>query len=137
MAAVILSATPYMGAAQIPHDWHTFAECVLDRESGATLDDPTSGLRAKNPRSSASGRWQFLDNAWRHGLAHMVAERLHDHGMPWREAKAERKKLRAKPIRYWPAWAQDAGFAAVIDTPNGWKHWHLPGSPCNTLRARH
>ena len=59
-------------AASVPNPWIKFSKCVLDRESGGTLTRKNSGEGAKNPRSSASGRWQFLDTHWRHGGSFMV-----------------------------------------------------------------
>ena len=131
IAATIISISPAYGAASaIPEHWGPVATCVSARESH-------HNYRARNPHSSAEGRWQFLDRSWRHGLAHMVAKRLHDYGLPWSKAKQHRQQLRTIRIQKWPAWAQDAGFAAVIDTPNGWTHWRLPGSRCNVLAVRH
>ena len=51
-----------VSASQIPSRWQRFARCVSERESHGNY-------RAKNPRSTAMGRWQFLDKAWRTGLS--------------------------------------------------------------------
>lgn len=118
-------------AARVPKKWRPFARCVLDRESGGTLERKNSGEGARNPRSSASGRWQFLDNNWRSGLAHMVRERLVDHGMPKSHAKEVRMELKSKPINKWDGHWQDIGFVAVIQE-GGWYHWR--GHSCNGLR---
>lgn len=109
-----------------PRAWWPFARCVADRESGGSP-------HARNPASSASGKWQFLDAQWRHGLAYMVRARLVEHGVPWREARRIRVQLHATPIHRWPERLQDVAFAAVITTPGGWRHWHLAGSRCNAL----
>lgn len=111
-------------AAALPTRWRAFGRCVAMRESHGNP-------RARNPRSSAQGRYQFLDRSWRHGLAHMVTERLRDHGMPRAEARALRAWLRAHEIAAWPARLQDVGFAAVV-TAGGWRHW-TGGHGCNAL----
>lgn len=118
-------------AASIPSPWRPFAACVLDRESGGTLDRPYSGAGARNPSSSAQGRWQFLDNSWRRGLAYMTVHRLKDHGLPKPAAKTLREWLHDTPIAEWPAPYQDTGFVAVI-LSGGSHHWNGPG--CNGLK---
>lgn len=128
--------TPEQAASRVPADQRAFAACVLDRESGGTLGDPKSGLRARNASSSASGRWQFLDRQWRvnGGLEWMVAERLATHGMPAKAARKVRIRLGRTPIHRWPSWAQDAGFVAALNADgkwSGWRHWYQAGSRCN------
>ena len=118
-------------ASTIPKKWEPFAACVLDRESGATINNKNSGEGAKNPSSSASGRWQFLDNSWRDGLSHMVADQLKDHGMPKKEAKQVRLHLQSKPIAKWDGHFQDAGAIEVLQQ-GGWYHWK--GASCNSKR---
>lgn len=115
-------------AARIPDRLRPWASCVLARESGGTLDRPYSGAGARNPspNSSAQGRWQFLDNSWRHGLAYMVAGRLKDHGMPRDDARQLRIWLHDTPIAEWPAPYQDVGFVAVV-LSGGQHHWNGPG----------
>lgn len=138
--AVALHLSPIHKAAVIPQAWRPFAACVLKRESGGTLNNPKSGLRARNQSgSSGSGRWQFLDTAWRvrGGLHWMVWQRLVDHGMPRPKAKRIRERLAATPIYLWRSEFQDAGFVAVVTaSPNGWRHWSLAGSPCNRKAPR-
>ena len=113
-------------AADIPAAWETFAACVSDRESGGSYT-------ARNPTSSASGRWQFLDRSWRHGLAYMVAARLKAHGMAHADAREVREYLHDTPIAAWPGPYQDTGFIAVL-LSGGQHHWNGPG--CNGLAPR-
>ena len=119
-------------AAEVPKKHRAFSACVLDRESGGHLENTNSGEGARNPRSSASGRWQFLDNQWRDGLSHMVAGRLKDHGMPGSHAKSVRVYLEAKPINKWDGMWQDIGHNAVMEA-GGWYHWK-GGEGCNSKR---
>lgn len=120
------------GAAAIPSPYLSFARCVLERESGGTLSRIQSGVGARNPASSASGRWQFLDRSWRSGLSHMVAERLRDHGLSKADSKKVQGWLAAHPIYQWHGYYQNAGFVSVV-TEGGWRHWYQSGSPCNGL----
>ena len=119
-------------AASVPKKWIGFSKCVLDRESGGTLTRKNSGEGAKNPRSSASGRWQFLDTHWRHGGSFMVRDRLIDHGMPKDAAQKLRKHLGKTPIHKWDGWFQDTLFNEVI-ARGGWAHWS-GGGGCNSLK---
>lgn len=120
-------------AAKVPKRWQPFASCVLERESGADLKNKNSGEGARNPRSSASGRWQFL-GAWQEGLPFMVADQLRDHGMPKKEAKQVRVHLQSKPIAKWDGHFQDAGAIEVLQQ-GGWFHWRY-GDKCDGKRAR-
>lgn len=113
-------------ATILPPRWLPFARCVSARESGGSYS-------SRNPHSSAQGRWQFLDNAWRSPLAYMVAARLKHYGMPHAMARTIRIRLQHSEIATWPPRYQDIGFAAVI-TAGGAHHWALPGSPCEALR---
>jgi len=130
LAAVIHTSPVIVDqAADLPTSQEPFAACVARRESGGRPD-------ARNRSSSAQGKWQFLDNHWRHGLAHMTAWRLRDFGMTRTQARALRAWLRARPIAEWPEKYQDVAFAAVLNARgpwSGWRHWNLPGSTCNTL----
>ena len=119
-------------AAEVPKKHRAFSSCVLERESGGNLENTNSGEGAKNSRSSASGRWQFLDSNWREGLSHMVANRLRDHGMPGSHAKSVRVYLEAKPISKWDGMWQDIGHNAVMEA-GGWYHWK-GGEGCNSKR---
>jgi hypothetical protein len=114
-------------AAELPPQQEPFRECVVERESKG---DP----QARNSRSSASGKYQFLDSKWRRGLAHMVAKRLDAHGHPdWRSVRA---RLRATPIHRWDPMLQDVGFVAVLNADgkwSGWRHWYYAGHHCNRL----
>lgn len=116
-------------AAAIPHQYLSFARCVLDRESGGTLERIQSGVGARNPASSAAGRWQFLDRSWRSGLSHMVAERLIANGFPKAEGKKVRAWLAAHPIYQWHGYYQDTGFVAVV-TAGGSHHWNGGSHSC-------
>lgn len=116
-----------VAASAIPKRWQRFAACVSERESHGNY-------RAKNPRSTAMGRWQFLDRAWRTGLSYMVRDRLIAHGTPKAHANSIQRKLAKTPIQKWAPWAQDAGFVAVItsDEGRGWMHWSN-GGRCDRL----
>lgn len=119
-------------AATIPPKWRPWAACVLDRESGGTLDRPQSGSGARNPKSSASGRWQFLQSSWGRGLPYMVRDQLVQHGYPKAQAHNVRRWLSTHPISQWPGQFQDMGFIEVVER-GGWHHWSLPGSRCQSL----
>lgn len=125
-AAVI----PVAAVSRIPDRWSRFAHCVSLRESH-------HNYRAKNRTSSASGRWQFLDRAWRKSLSYMVRDRLIEHGTPKAHANSIQRKLAKTPIQKWAPWAQDAGFVAVITSDNGrgWRHW-ANGGKCDRLAVR-
>ena len=119
-------------SARVPERWKPFASCVLDRESGGTLDNVQSGVRARNPRSSASGRWQFLNSQWNHGLPYAVSRELKRNGMPKEHAKKIRIELQQRPIHTWHGYWQDIGFVATV-TDGGWFHWN-GGNGCNSKR---
>jgi hypothetical protein len=112
-------------ASRIPGPLRPFADCVSDRESGGSYT-------SRNPTSSASGRWQFLDTSWRvHGGIHyMVTARLRGHGLPAAAAGDVRAFLRDTPIHKWPGPYQDTAFVAVI-LSGGWHHWK--GAHCDRL----
>lgn len=120
-------------AAEIPKKWKPFASCVLDRESGGTLDKVQSGSGARNPNSSASGRWQFLQSSWGQSLPYMVAKELKDNGLPKGQAVEVRMELQDRPIHKWHGYWQDIAFVAVVTEPRGWIHWS-GGSGCNSKR---
>lgn len=113
-------------ASRIPSRWRAFERCVAQRESHRNP-------KARNPRSSAQGTYQFLDRSWRSGLAFMVAGRLRDNGATKRQAKAVRVWLQSREIARWPATYQTIGFVAVV-TAGGSYHWRLAGSPCEAYR---
>ena len=129
-AGSVVTAHATTSASQIPKRWQKFARCVSERESHGNY-------RAKNPRSTAQGRWQFLDKAWRTGLSYMVRDRLIAHGTPKAHANSIQRKLAKTPIQKWAPWAQDAGFVAVItaDEGRGWRHWSN-GGKCDRLAVR-
>ena len=112
-------------AGRIPAAWEPFRACVVARESQG---DPT----AENRASSAQGKYQFLDNVWRHGAGWNVYHRLRDAGMPRSQARRILTRLHATPIKRWREQYQDAAFAFVILIPRGWRHW-AGGHGCNTL----
>jgi hypothetical protein len=123
-------------ASTVPSRWRAFAQCVLSRESGATLDRPQSGVGAQNPSSSASGRWQMLDaSGWRDGGAWNVHKRLVRFGVPKSQAREVRVYLSRTPIHRWHGiWQDTAAIEALED--GGWRHWYLAGSRCNGLVPR-
>jgi hypothetical protein len=116
-------------AATIPPQHRQWAACVLDRESGGTLDRPQSGSGARNPASSAQGRWQFLNNNWQRGLSFMVRDRLVQFEMPKQQAAAVRRYLGARPIASWDGWYQDIGFNEVVER-GGAHHWNGGSHSC-------
>lgn len=113
-------------AAEFPRSIQGFASCVLARESGGTLDERQSGSGARNPTSSASGRWQFLNNAWNDSLPYMVADRLVRFGLPRPDARKIRIALQDTPIYEWHGYFQDIGFLEVVSR-GGRHHWDGPG----------
>jgi hypothetical protein len=122
-------------AATVPARWRAFAQCVLDRESGASLDRPQSGVGARNPSSSASGRWQMLDaSGWRSGGAWMVQKRLVRFGAPRSQARAVRVYLQRTPISKWDGLWQDVAAFESLES-GGWRHW-ANGDRCDGLAAR-
>ena len=112
-------------AGQIPAAWQPFRDCVVKRESNGNP-------RAQNPISSAQGKYQFLDNAWRHGAGWNVYKRLRDAGMSRATALPILRELHATPIKRWREAYQDAAFAFAILVPGGWRHWS-GGRGCNSL----
>jgi hypothetical protein len=99
--------------------WERWRTCVVARES---RDNP----RAANRSSSARGLYQFLDNAWRTSLTHML---MPEH----RDERATVKALRAKPIHHWPRYWQDAAFWTVLRHGKGAHHWAY-GSSCTSVK---
>lgn len=118
-----------LSAATVPRSLRPWAACVLNRESGGTLNDRTSGQGARNPVSSASGRWQFLDTSWRSGLSFMVRDRLIRFGMPKAQAREVRLYLGARPISEWHGLWQDIGFLEVM-ARGGKHHWSGGSHSC-------
>ena len=118
-------------ASNPPRRWLPFVQCVLHRESGATLDRRQSGAGARNA-SGAAGRWQFMPD-WRHGLPFMVRDRLVRFGLPNAQAMKVRVWLSAHPINQWPGVYQDMGAFEVLER-GGSYHWKLAGSTCEAYR---
>lgn len=120
-------------AAAFPLSIRAFASCVLDRESGGRLDARQSGSGARNPSSSASGRFQFLQSSWGQSLPYMVRDRLVRYGLSKAQGKKVRVYLQGRPIYQWNGLYQDIGFLEVIHR-GGSHHWALAGSPCERWR---
>lgn len=126
------SVSAVRDASTVPSRWRAFAECVLHRESGATLDRPQSGVGARNPSSSASGRWQMLDaSGWRSGGAWNVQKRLVRYGVPRSQAADVRQYLAARPIHTWNGIWQDVAAFETLES-GGWRHW-ANGDRCDRL----
>ena len=117
-------------ARDIPNEWEDFQECVAARESSGRYN-------AQNPVSSAQGKYQFLDNKWRHGGAWNVWKRLIRYGYDKDTAKRVRERLMDTPIKKWRPVYQDILFAEALLSGQGfgWKHWYHPGSKCNQMVA--
>jgi len=125
------SISAVRAASSAPPRWRAFAECVLHRESGASLNRPQSGAGALNA-SNHAGRWQFAAN-WRHGLPYMVRDRLIRFGATHKQARTVRVWLSGHPIQQWPGLYQDMGAFEVMER-GGSFHWKLAGSRCEVLR---
>lgn len=119
-------------ASTVPARWRAFAECVLRRESGATLDRVQSGAGALNTAGSgAAGRWQLM-RPWNDGGAWNVQKRLVRFGVPKAQAREVRVYLQRTPIHRWHGvWQDMAAFEALES--GGWRAWYLAGSRCNAL----
>jgi hypothetical protein len=86
---------------------HPFLTCVRQHESDRGPYPHINGYRAKNPRSTASGAYQFLDTTWRN-----VAPKVGG-GQSARAMDA-------------PTWVQDDAAMWMIN--NGWKSaWNGTG----------
>jgi hypothetical protein len=100
-----------------------FRRCVMSRESHYNY-------RAKNPRSSAMGAYQLLDSKWRDSLVWMMraeSKKTKDGLLP------EIKRLKHKPLQKWSRYWQDRAFWTAYQKGDGWRHWYLAGSFCNSL----
>lgn len=113
-------------ASTVPHSLRRWAACVIDRESGGDIDRIQSGVGARNPSSSAAGRFQFLDTSWRQGLSFMVRDRLIRFGLPKAQAREIRRFLGARHIATWHGYWQQIGFLEVVHR-GGSFHWRGPG----------
>lgn len=110
----------YRGEHYNPQRWEAFRLCVIRRES-------RGDYRAANPRSSARGAYQFLDNSWRESLVWMLLPEHRELGLA-----DQVKELRDKPIHRWNRYWQDAAFWTVINAkPGNWQHWR--GGSCDRL----
>ena len=110
-------------AATFPPSIRPFAACVIHRESKGSLDQRQSGSGARNPSSSAQGRWQFLNNDWQHSLPWHVRDRLVQFGMPKAEANKIRRYLDRREIATWDGLWQDIGFIETMER-GGKFHWN-------------
>lgn len=128
-------ATVVERARRIPDRLRPWAECVIRRETGGKLSNPRSREDARNPASSAQGRWQFLDISWRQngGIHFIVSKRLRQFGLPRAAAKPLRGYLSDTPIASWPGEYQDVAFVGVV-LSGGWHHW--TGAHCDRLAPR-
>jgi hypothetical protein len=86
---------------------HPFLTCIRHHESDRGAYPHTNGYAAENPRSSASGAYQYIDSTWR-----TVSAQAGHPGY-----------ARAK---YAPAWVQDAVTLWVYDH-GGAGHWRGTG----------
>ncbi len=118
-------------AATVPASFRSWAKCVVHRESGGTLTDRTSGLRALNS-SYHQGRFQFSRDG-NHGGPYRVRDQLVDAGLSRQDAREVRIYLSGRPIWKWPAGDQDALFIEAVQQ-GGSHHWSLRGSSCEALR---
>lgn len=121
-------ASKIRAAATVPPKHRAWAECVLRRESGGVLHNKQSREDARNPNSTASGRWQFLQ-AWQHGGSFMVRDRLIKFGVPKQNAKRVRQYLGNTPIYKWDGFWQDVLFNEVIER-GGKHHWNGGNYSC-------
>jgi hypothetical protein len=96
--------------------------CIMQRESNFRYT-------AKNPTSSASGAYQFLDSKWRRGLVHMMLAESRQ----TRDGLASQiRGLMHVPIRKWSRYYQDRAFYTAYRHGKGAKHWaaQIPGTGC-------
>ena len=120
------SVSAVRDASRVPSRLARWEACVANRESHRNP-------KARNPRSSAQGTYQFLDRLWRTSLAAQVAARLRDHGLPRTQSRLVRDYLTGHEIATWPAVYQTIGFIEV-NQRGGAYHWRLAGSRCEGLR---
>jgi hypothetical protein len=101
--------------------WEPFRRCVVHRES-------RGDYRARNPKSSAAGAYQFLSSQWTQSLVWMLRP----------EFGQRVERLRKVALHRWPALYQDAAFFTVVSRTDGrgWRHWYHPSSPCNRLAVK-
>ena len=94
-------------------------EAIGRRESGFSY-------RAKNRNSSASGFYQFLDSSWRVPLTRALRPEIQKR---YPEKLEMLNELDQVPMRYWPAFYQDAAFYTVVVRDGGIRHWApVPGA---------
>ena len=88
-------------------------EAIGRRESGFSYT-------AKNPTSSASGFYQFLDRSWRVPLTKALRPEIRKN---YPEKLEMLNELDQVPMRYWPKFYQDAAWYTVVVRDNGIRHW--------------
>lgn len=106
-AIVIDNVTKAVDAHRRDVQRHPFLVCIRHHESDRGPYPHTNGYGAENPRSSASGAYQFIDGTWRNASAQA--------GFPGYS--------RAK---YAPWFVQDAVILHVINN-GGRSHWNGAG----------
>lgn len=126
------SVSAIRAASTVPARWRAFAACVLDRESGGTLDRAQSGVGALNG-SGAAGRWQML-RPWQSGGAWNVQKRLVRFGVPRAQAVKVRVYLTGTPIYRWAGVYQDMAAFEAMES-GGWRAW-ANGDHCDALVPR-
>ena len=95
-------------------------EAIMRRESRFNYN-------AKNPTSSASGAFQFLDSQWRESLVHILRPEIKKNYPARRETL---ESLTGKPLHKWPAFYQDAAWYTVVVKHDGLKHWSPVPASC-------
>lgn len=131
LAAILTATPPHQSAPQpaLPARytgiWHNPDDedrrsCIVHRES-------RGDYRARNPRSSAQGAYQFLDRQWRDGLVWMML----DESKQTRDGLSDEiRELRDIPIAKWPPYFQDRAFWTAWRHGDGAHHWKYPPKPC-------
>lgn len=72
LATVVMTDHVPQPSRHAPSAAVSFLKCVMAHESHGNP-------RAENPRSTASGLFQFLDGTWRHYAKHVPAARKYGH----------------------------------------------------------
>ena len=104
----------------LPRQLAPCREAIARRESGFSHT-------AKNPTSSASGYYQFLDKSWRVPLTKALRPEIKKN---YPEKLEMLNELHEVPMRYWPKFYQDAAFYTVVVRDKGLRHWAPVPSAC-------
>ena len=114
LTAAALSAILLASGCEHPHHRHPTLACIRHNESAVGTAFPhATGYNAQNPRSSASGAYQFIDSTWRNITREM--------GTGTEYAKA----------RHAPPVVQDAvAYWAIVDPGKYRRHWTGANSRC-------